>query len=631
MYSSSGVWSVRTRIKALGQRVAGFTLAELAVAMLVVGVVAAIAVPNFLGARNDAFDREAQSTVSAALRSADAYYANSGDFSSSVNAACNAANDTALVSDVQRLEPNVSFVVGGVPSDNPHVVSIATANSYNADSEDLGCQVFYAAALSRSGTCFVGRLAVEGKYLGIGGTFPITVSSDASASNAAVDELVSAAANGRSFGAIRVDASAAGAAGGTETLAAGRNLCAAQGFAAVVAGINQRTYYDGWRTTVAWSQDAGSSVPPPSAVISLLAAGNGHSCTVRADTTVQCWGANDSGQLGDGTNLDSNVALVVSGIGGTGALSNVVSVTAGGVHSCALLADGTVQCWGYNGEGELGDGTTIDSNAPVVVSGLSGVVSIAAGDSHTCAVLSSGAVWCWGANAFGQLGDGTIVDASVPVNVKDPAGTGSLSGVAMVAVGDSHSCAVSSAGGAFCWGYNFFGQLGDGTTNRSSVPVVVADAAGTGVLSNVSSISVGADHSCVLSAVGGVLCWGYNDDGQLGNGSTTASPIPVVVSGASGTGALAAVTAISAGSYHTCALTSAGVLCWGYNDDGQLGNNTTTSASHPVVVSGLIGAGSISGGGTHSCALSSGVVQCWGDNTLGQLGNGTFVSSPVPV
>ena len=248
---------MRVLLKKLSRRDAGFTLTELAVAMVVIGVLASIAVPNFLGARNDSYDHEAQSAVTAALNAADTHYANYGDFSPSTNATCHTSGNTNLVSDLQRLEPNFSFVVDNAVSDNPRVVSVDAANSYNSNGEDLGCQVFYATALSRSGTCFVGRLSVEGKYLAANKTYPIVVSSDGSDSNAATNELTGSAQNGRAYGAIKVDAAGAATSTGTETLAAAKNLCTANAQTGTSAAVLQRSYYDGWRTIINWSQDPG--------------------------------------------------------------------------------------------------------------------------------------------------------------------------------------------------------------------------------------------------------------------------------------------------------------------------------------------------------------------------------------
>ena len=234
------------------------------------------------------------------------------------------------------------------------------------------------------------------------------------------------------------------------------------------------------------------------------------------------------------------------------------------------MSGGGVKCWGYNGDGQLGNGTTTDSNVPVDVSGLaSGVAAIAVGEYHTCALTSGGGVKCWGRNDHGQLGIGTTTNFRVPVDV-----SGLGSDVSAIAAGGGHTCALMSGGGVKCWGSNDLGEVSNGTTD-SNVPVDVS-----GLASGVSAIAAGYVRTCALTSGGGVKCWGDNSFGGLGNGTTTASNVPVDVSGlASG------VTAISAGGEHTCALTSGGaVKCWGSNYAGQLGNGTTTDSSVPVDV-----------------------------------------------
>ena len=306
----------------------------------------------------------------------------------------------------------------------------------------------------------------------------------------------------------------------------------------------------------------------------------------------------------------------VSGLSG-----GVTAVAGGTFHTCALMSGGAVKCWGVNTTGQLGNGTTsFGSSVPVDVVGLSsGVVAIATG-SISCALTSAGAVKCWGG---GLLGTGTTTQSSVPVDV-----VGLSSGVVAIAAGGSDVCALTSGGAVKCWGNNVSGQLGNGTTLNSPVPVDVL-----GLSSGVTAIAVGGIHSCALMSGGAVKCWGYNVFGQLGNGTTTlSSSVPVDVVGLS-----SGVTAIAAGNggFHTCALISGGaVKCWGQNGTGQLGNGTTTDSSVPVDVFGLAsGVTAIATGTAHSCALTSaGTVKCWGWDGLGQLGTGTSLNySTIPV
>ena len=278
----------------------------------------------------------------------------------------------------------------------------------------------------------------------------------------------------------------------------------------------------------------------------------------------------------------------------------ISAISAGGGHTCALTSGGGVKCWGANGGGQLGNGTTTDSGVPIDVSGLaSGVTAISAGGGHTCALTSGGGVKCWGGNSYGQLGNGTTTDSFVPVDV-----TGLASGVSAIFAGGLHTCALASGGSVKCWG----DAVGSGTNTNSSVPVDVL-----GLTSGVTAIAAGYQHTCALTSGGGVKCWGLGGNGQLGTATTAYSLNPVDIAGlASG------VIAISAGSSHACALTSVGgVKCWGANGAGSLGNGTTTDSSTPVDVSGLAsGVTAISAGQSHTCALTSGGgVKCWGSTT----------------
>jgi Regulator of chromosome condensation (RCC1) repeat len=293
-------------------------------------------------------------------------------------------------------------------------------------------------------------------------------------------------------------------------------------------------------------------------------------------------------------------ALVVAAflLGGTASAAQqpiATAVTAGLDHTCALTRAGAVKCWGYNGHDELGDGSGDRSSSwtPVPVQGLSsGVSAVAAGGRHSCAVQRGGAL-CWGANYFGALGDGTDGSHAGPVRV-----VGLGSGVASVTGGIDHSCALTTAGAVKCWGDNEGGELGDGTSIERWTPV---DVVGLG--SGVRAIAAQFIHSCALTSAGGVRCWGR------GYGLTPVD-VPGLTSG---------VIAITP----NCALTAAGaVKCWGIGSD-----------LHATDVPGL-GAGvkALATSGSHGCALmSGGTVECWGRNDHGQLGDGTKSDHPAPV
>jgi trimeric autotransporter adhesin len=361
---------------------------------------------------------------------------------------------------------------------------------------------------------------------------------------------------------------------------------------------------------------AGSAMAAPD--VTMVSAGGFHTCVVTSGGGADCWGQDDEGELGDGVTGGENDATTPVAV--TGLSSGVAAVSTEWDDSCALTTNGSVECWGDNADGQLGDGTTTDSATPVEVSGLtSGVTAIASGYSFACALTSAGGVECWGSNTDGQLGDGTTTDSTTPVAV-----SGLSSGVIAIATGEGHACALTSVGGVECWGYNNDGQLGNETTANSSTPVQVS-----GLSSGVTAIATGWWHTCALTSAGGVECWGDNAEGQLGDGTTTDNTTPVAV-----TGLTSGVTTIAAGAAHTCALSTAGgVECWGYNSEGQLGDGTNTDSPTPVDVSGLSsGISALSAGVLHTCALTTaGGVECWGYGVDGELGNATTTSSLTAV
>jgi alpha-tubulin suppressor-like RCC1 family protein len=395
-----------------------------------------------------------------------------------------------------------------------------------------------------------------------------------------------------------------------------------------------------------------------------IATGRDHTCALLEDGTVRCWGSNSSGRLGDGTTSSRSnpVQVLASGSAEAGpvVLGGVTQIAAGD-HTCALLEDGTVRCWGLNSFGQLGDGTTSSRSNPVQVlaSGstqgtnvLSGVTQIAAGPIHTCALLEDKTVRCWGFNGDGRLGDGTNSTPRLnPVQVLasgSTQGTNVLSGVTQIAAGPFHTCALLEDKTVRCWGSNSSGQLGDGTnsTPRMNPVQVLASGStqGTNVLSGVTQIAAGSGHTCALLEGKTVRCWGSNSSGRLGDGTTSSrsNPVQVLASGSAESGpvVLGGVTQIAAGD-HTCALLEDGtVRCWGPNSFGQLGDGTTSSRSNPVQV---LASGSTQGtnvlsgvtqiaAGDHTCALlEDETVRCWGFNGDGQLGDGTTSSRSNPV
>lgn len=353
-------------------------------------------------------------------------------------------------------------------------------------------------------------------------------------------------------------------------------------------------------------------------ITAVVVAGGYHTCAVVAGGGVKCWGKNNEGELGDGTTTSRTIPVDVSGVG-----RGIVAVAADMSHTCAVTLGGGVKCWGANGYGQLGNGTTTARTTPVDVDGLAvDIAAVTAGGYHTCALTTSGSAKCWGNNLYGQLGAGTFTDHYTPVTV-----SGSATGIADVTAGDYHTCALTTSGGVKCWGDNGYGQLGDGTFGKSSTPVAV-----NGLSSGVAAVAVGGYHTCALTTGGGVKCWGRNDHGQLGDGTWVIRYTPVVVSGLS-----SGVVAVVTGWGHTCALMDAarggGVKCWGFNGYGQLGDGTTTDRLTPVAISGLSNdVASVVAGGHHTCALTTAHrVKCWGRNEYGQVGDGTTISRSIPV
>lgn len=357
-----------------------------------------------------------------------------------------------------------------------------------------------------------------------------------------------------------------------------------------------------------------------------IATGLYHSCALRSDGTVACWGANSQGELGDGSTVESSSPVDVAG------LSGVIDIASTSAHSCAVLRDGTVRCWGRNNEDQLGDaGAAFPfSTTPVTVAGLTGITAVATASKSTCAVHEGGQVYCWGVNDYGQLGDGTFVDHAAPALV-----TGVVDAVAIASSG-SHYCATRANGNVRCWGRGFEGQLGNGASGEgsdSNVPVTVKQNAFQS-LTGVTAIAGGNASSCAVRADGVVYCWGSDLHG-LGNGAAGLSQVYAKpVSG------ITSALDVAMGSSAQCVLLATGtVRCFGTNQYGELGDwsaplgtDQYTSRAVGGMFSPLSGALALDSGDDHSCAmLANGTVKCWGWNGNGQLGDGTHTNRATPV
>lgn len=398
-------------------------------------------------------------------------------------------------------------------------------------------------------------------------------------------------------------------------------------------------------------QDAESPIAPEAPSPTLYAAGGppfvsesvttgeAHACALTASGQAYCWGANWAGQLGDGSTTGSSTPVAVSGG------LRFVSLGAGGNHTCGITRAGELHCWGWNIHGQLGNGSISASSAPVPVSGGLAFESVSAGWTHTCAVTAAGEPHCWGSNAWGQLG-ATATEVCSPANrVSVPCSTVPLAvrpGVELEAIstGFFHTCGLAGDGTAHCWGHNGFGQFGDGTrTPRNETPTPAAGGL------RFSSFSSGTVHSCGVTETGAAYCWGWNYAGNLGNGSSQSTEVPVPVAGGL---AFASIYASTGNNVlpHTCGITTSGeAYCWGSNQSGQLGSTlaaetcnfsfagiTFTCSTTPIPVSGGLVFQSIDLGNAFTCGVTTSyLAHCWGRNGAGQLGNGSTDDSSTLV
>jgi alpha-tubulin suppressor-like RCC1 family protein len=301
-----------------------------------------------------------------------------------------------------------------------------------------------------------------------------------------------------------------------------------------------------------------------------ITAGWGHFCVLTNRGGVKCWGNNTDGELGNGETWDQSLPADVVGLS-----SGVIAIDAGDNHTCAVTDTRGLKCWGKNTYGQLGDWTKTSSSVPVESPFFGGgVADVSAGWGHTCVQTTEGWAKCWGNNAYGQMGFGKMTDIHLPAE-----DVVNLNGrVLQVTADGGQTCALTAGGSGQCWGNNRYGQLGDGTTQKRYEPVQVA-----GLTSGVGFIETGWNHTCAVSSGGELICWGWNFYGQLGDGTTINQSTPARVRFLTD-----GVETIAVGWGHTCVITERDMVkCWGLNGSGQLGDGTWTDSPVPLTVIGL--------------------------------------------
>jgi alpha-tubulin suppressor-like RCC1 family protein len=341
----------------------------------------------------------------------------------------------------------------------------------------------------------------------------------------------------------------------------------------------------------------------------MVSAGRLHACGVTLQGAAYCWGSNTRGQLGDGTTEDRAAPVrVVSGV-------PFEAVSAGFGHSCGVTRSDVAFCWGGNSNGELGDGTEENRTVPVPVSGGHFFQAITTGEAHTCAVTTTGLGYCWGA-AIGLAPDGTrLPNATAPARLP-------LEPLLALSAGYEIACAVTRAGVTYCWGLRPPGVPFNEDTVSWATPQLVAGAP------TLVTVSAGHKHACGLGEDGRTYCWGRNTSGQLGDGTfeSRSEPRPVM-------GDVFPDGVSAHGPTHTCGLRQRGVAyCWGRNLLGELGDGTTVASTVPVPVTGGHAFVSVNVGFNYTCGVTTaGTAYCWGYGRLGQLGTGTLEDSAEPV
>ena len=376
-----------------------------------------------------------------------------------------------------------------------------------------------------------------------------------------------------------------------------------------------------------------------------ISAGIIHTVALDEEGRVYIWGNNEYGQLGDGTTTNSVLPICISDKENELKGKRIVDISAGEVHTVAIDEEGKVYTWGYNEFGQLGDGTTTNSTLPICISEkgneLKGkrIVDISAGGGHTVAIDEEGKIYAWGNNEVGQLGDGTTTNSVLPICISDKDNELKGKKIISISAGVVHTVALDEEGKAYTWGNNEYGQLGDGKTTNSVLPICISDKDNELKGKKIISISAGVVHTVALDEEGKAYTWGNNEYGQLGDGKTTNSVLPICISDKENELKGKRIVDISAGYGHTVAIDEEEkVYTWGYNEFGQLGYVTEDNSTEPICISDkeneLKGKRivDISAGYGHTVAIDKeGKVYTWGFNEYGQLGDITLRYSAEPI
>ncbi len=592
----------------------GFTIVELLVAIVIIGILAALSVVSYVGINQKAIAASLQSDLNGAATQLKLYQVEYGAYPTSMDETsqgsgtyCPALSDTRYCVKTS-LGNTFSYTPAGGPS--PQTFTLDAANGaakyrITNNTPPVLVELTPITAIgSITGTPQVGSILTAGALSP--GSATATYQWQSSTTSNGVYSNISGATSitytpvsGDATKFLKVKATAMGDYSGSQTSSA---------------------------TTVITIV---VSVKP-------LTVGANHTCALNSIDQVYCWGEDVSGQVGYSSDYYDGFSNPIR-VFNSGVLSGktIKAITGGQYRTCAIASDNNAYCWGA---GLLGDGSSYTVTVPIAVD-TTGVLSgktiksiTASGADSACVIASDDLAYCWGTNSNGQLGDNSYTDRPVPVAVYN---TGVLSGktIKQISTGLWNSCAIASDNNAYCWGSS---TLGNNSVAASTVPVAVSTA---GVLSGktVKSISTFLGHKCVIASDNLAYCWGPNSNGMVGDNSTTQRLVPVAVNTAVALNGKT-IKSIYVGSYHTCVIASDNLAyCWGLNSDGQLGNNSTTRSLVPVAVNttGVLSGKtivSISAGGAHTCVVTSDANNyCWGRNVAGQLGNGTLSGSLIPV